>query len=151
MEDTKQVNKGGRPTLYKAEYIDKVQEYLGERQDEEVEKEKKEGWVQYGVKVQLPTIEGFARFIGVNKTTLYEWESSYPEFSNALEEIRVEQQERLINYGLSGDYNSTIAKLILSSNHGFKERSDTTSNNKDLIPETISKEKAEELLDLLKK
>ena len=32
--------------------------------------------------------------------------------------------------GLSGDYNSTIAKLILSTNHGMREGTDITSDNK---------------------
>lgn len=121
----------GRPTKYKEEYILKVDEYLKSRQDEEVQVVKQanveKGYKMFDnkLKVKLPTIEGFARFINVNKTTLYEWESSYPEFSNALEKIRTEQQERLINAGLSGDYNSTIAKLILSSNHGMREKSET--------------------------
>jgi len=75
--------------------------------------------------VRLPTLEGFAVFIGVNKTTLYEWEKDHEEFSNALDLIRSEQQERLINNGLAGTYNSTIAKLILSSNHGMREKTDT--------------------------
>jgi hypothetical protein len=125
----KEETKVGRPTLYKEEYITKVDEYLELHQDEQVQvvKQSSEKYEMYDnkLKVKLPTIEGFARFIGVNKTTLYEWESSYPEFSNALEKIRQEQQQRLINNGLSGEYNSTIAKLILSSNHGMREKSET--------------------------
>ena len=76
------------------------------------------------IKVNLPTVEGFAAFIDVNKTTLYEWEKIHPEFSNALESIRAEQHKRLIDNGLSGDYNPTIAKLILSSNHGMAEKTE---------------------------
>lgn len=126
--------KEGRPTKYSQEILKKVEDFLLLHQDEEVEKEKKEGWVTYSTKVKLPTIEGFARYIGVNKSTLYEWESNYPEFSNALEEIRVEQKERLINMGLAGEYNSTIAKLILSSNHGMSDRTDMTTGGDKLQP-----------------
>lgn len=125
---------GGRPTKYDKKYIQKVYDYILLHQDEEVEKEKKEGWITYSTKVKLPTIEGFARYIGVNKTTLYEWEVNNPEFSNSLDEIRVEQKERLINMGLAGEYNSTIAKLILSSNHGMREKSDVTSDDKTISP-----------------
>lgn len=133
-------NQGGRPTKYKPIYIKQVDEYLVSRQDEEVQVVKQanteKGYEMYEtkVKVRLPTIEGFARFIGVNKTTLYEWEKDHPLFSNALEKIRQEQQERLLDNGLSGDYNSTIAKLILSSNHGMREKSETdiTSGGKPL-------------------
>lgn len=131
MEETKKV---GRPPEYKEEYIAKVQEYLEIHQDEEkqVVKQSSEKYEMYDnkLKVKLPTIEGFARFIGVNKTSLYEWEKKHPEFSNALDDIRQEQQERLINSGLSGEYNSTIAKLILSSNHGMREKSETDITTK---------------------
>lgn len=131
----------GRPTKYLEEYINKVDEYLDLHQDLEMERvglksEKGYEKIDYVLRVDLPTIEGFARFLGVNKTTLYEWEKNYEGFSNALDKIRVEQQTRLINEGLAGNYNPTIAKLILSSNHGMREKTDTdlTSNGKDLQP-----------------
>lgn len=141
MATLKQKNKGGRPTDYREEYVQSAEEYLALCQDEnkEVVKQRNEGkgyeMFDHKLKVKLPTIEGFARFIGVNKTTLYEWESRHEEFSNALDKIRTEQQERLINQGLSGEYNSTIAKLILSSNHGFKEKSeqDVTSKGNQIL------------------
>ena len=110
----------GRPSEYKEEYIDKVDEYLALNVDEEEER----------LKVKLPTIEGFALFIGVNKTSLYEWEKKHDDFSNALNKIRTEQQGRLLNKGLSGDYNSTIAKLILSSNHGMSEKQNIDHTSK---------------------
>lgn len=121
----------GRPTKYREEYIYKVDEYLSEHQDKELERvglrneEKGYEKIDYVLKVDLPTIEGFALFLGVNKTSLYEWEKDHPDFSNALDKIRTEQQTRLINEGLAGNYNSTIAKLILSSNHGMKEKTET--------------------------
>lgn len=119
----------GRPTKYKEEYIDMVDEYLKLHQDIELEKiglKSDKGYekIDYILKVNLPTIEGFALYIGVNKTSLYEWEKKEPLFSNALDKIRVEQQTRLINEGLAGNYNPTIAKLILSSNHGMREKSE---------------------------
>jgi len=128
---SKQGEGGGRPTKFKEIYISKVDEYLNSRQDEEIEfvkqKNEEKGYEMYGQKVvvRLPTIEGFARFIEVDKSTLYEWEENYEEFSYALDKIRQEQQQRLIDKGLSGDYSPIIAKLILSSNHGMKEKSET--------------------------
>ena len=115
---------GGRPTEYKEEYIDAVDEYLSICKDEEKDNGK--------LKVSLPTIEGFAMFIDVSKRILYNWEQLHPQFLHALDKIRTEQQKRLLDKGLSGDYNSTIAKLILSSNHGMREKSDITTNDKDL-------------------
>lgn len=119
----------GRPSEYKPEYEQRVDDYLDENQDEILENGK--------IDVRLPTIEGFARSLGVNKTSLYEWEKKHPKFSNALDKIRVEQQERLLNRGLSGDYNSTIAKLVLSANHGMREKSDMTTDDKPLSIEGV--------------
>lgn len=115
----------GRPSEYKEEYIEKVDDYLAERIDYyDTETEK--------FKVQIPTLEGFALYIGVNKTSLYEWEKKHPLFSNALEKIRTEQQQRLLDNGLSGAYNPTIAKLVLSANHGMREKTDVTTDDKQI-------------------
>jgi hypothetical protein len=80
------------------------------------------------LRVHLQTIEGFALHIGVNPDTLYEWAKNYPEFSEALRKIKTEQQKRLLDRGLSGDYNPTIAKLVLSANHNMREKQDVTTD-----------------------
>lgn len=121
----------GRPTKYSPELNARVDEYLALCVDEESTFHKTQGeksdTYDRLLHVKLPTIEGFAQYIDVNKTTLYEWDKKYPEFSNSLEKIKTEQYNRLVNKGLSGDYNSTIAKLILSSNHGMSEKTETES------------------------
>ncbi len=127
-----------RPIEYKEEYIAKVDEYLELCTDEDVQEltglsAKGTELYKNKVKVNLPTIEGFALFIGVSKKSLYNWEKEYPQFLHALRKIEAEQQKRLINNGLSGDYNPTIAKLILSSNHGMREKSDVTSDDKPFL------------------
>lgn len=123
----------GRPSKYDPIFIEEVSKYLEERQDEIAEYHKTRGEKSDSfdrlVRVKLPTIEGFALFIGVNKTTLYEWEKEHPEFSNALDHIRTKQQERLIDGGLSGDYNPMIAKLVLSANHNMREKTELTGQD----------------------
>ena len=74
------------------------------------------------IRVHLPKIEGFAKYINVSKPTLYEWEEKHADFSYALDKIRFEQKERCMDNGLSGHYNPTIARLILSTNHGMVEK-----------------------------
>ena len=131
----------GAPTKYKEEYVDKVDEYLSANVDEGIEIVKQanteKGYEMYDhkLKVKLPTVGGFAIFLGVSERTLYNWGDDYPEFLQSLEKIVQEQKKRLINMGLSGDYNSTIAKLILSANHGMREGVDMNLGpNKDSGP-----------------
>lgn len=134
----------GRPTDYTPEMVQRAKEYLDGCEDVEIDRIKQanteKGYEMYEtkLKVNLPTIQGLARYLGVNQDTVYEWAKIYPEFSETLEDIRNEQAQRLLNKGLSGDYNSTIAKLILSSNHGFRERTDLTSDNKQIIDDESS-------------
>lgn len=130
------MSKAGRPYEYKEQYIAKVAEYIESCQDEVYVFDKtvgeKSNSYEEKVRVKLPTLEGFAKYIGVNKSSLYEWEKKEPLFSDALDELRAEQKQRLLEKGLSGQYNPTIAKLVLSANHNMKEKSDVTTNDKDL-------------------
>lgn len=127
----KKKNKGGRPTLYNEDILNKTKEYISSCQDKEIEQEKKEGWVTYKTKVKLPTIEGLAVYLEVSRDSLYEWAKVHKEFSYILENLRAEQADRLINSGLSGDYNPTITKVLLTK-HGYvdKAEQDITSGGK---------------------
>jgi len=113
--------KCGAPTKYDPSFCEKAVEYVEQCRTEKV------GRV---LKVNLPKIEGFAKFLGVSRSTVHLWSTEYSEFSDALDFIKSEQKSRLLDYGLSGEYNSTIAKLILSSDHEMRERSDTNVNIK---------------------
>lgn len=108
---------------YDPKYINAVDDYIFKSKDRNFDKK---------LKVKLPTLEGFAQSIGVTKKTLYNWAENYEEFQVAIDKILEEQKQRLINNGLSGEYNAAIAKLILSSNHGMRERVDTTTNEQSI-------------------
>jgi hypothetical protein len=45
--------------------------------------------------------------------------------------LRAKQADRLLNNGLAGTYNSTIAKVLLTK-HGYREGIDATTNDKDI-------------------
>lgn len=139
MEETQEEkNKVGRPSKYDPAYCLKVDEYLELMQDEDVKvvKQSSDKYEMFDnkLKVKLPTLDGFARFIGVPRSTMFDWKDEFKEFSDSLEKILVEQKQRLLDNGLSGDYNPTIAKLILSSNHNMadKNQTDLTSGGKEI-------------------
>jgi hypothetical protein len=104
----------GRPTMYSDDLNSKVDEYIALCQDTISETGR--------IKVKLPTIEGFAIYLGVVSSTVFKWAEEYSQFSESLKKIKDIQRERLLYNGLSGDYNSTIAKLVLSANHGMSEK-----------------------------
>lgn len=118
----------GRPTLYSEDILIKAKEYLDSCEDVEIEREQGQR-TEYRLNVKLPTVQGLAVYLGVSRDTIYEWSTKYPEFSDTIELLNAEQGDKLINQGLAGNYNPTIAKLMLSSNHGMREKSDLTSND----------------------
>jgi hypothetical protein len=123
------MNKGGRPTAYSEEMLTKAREYIDSCQDDEIEREAKQGQMVYKLKAKLPTKGGLARYLGVSRDTLYEWSSVHKEFSYIMEELGAEQEDRLINNGLSGDYNPTIAKVLLTK-HGYHDKSEVDHTTK---------------------
>lgn len=129
--------KQGRPTEYKEEYIEKAQEYLAECTDQVTEFHKTRGeksdTYERLVHPDLPTHEGFARYIGVATKSLYNWAEEHPLFLQALDDIKDTQKQMLIKGGLSGDYTPMIAKLILSANHDMVERKDHTTGGRRLM------------------
>lgn len=145
-----------RPTDYNKDIVKKVKQYLEDSVDDEIQQTigmsaKGTELFKNKVIVNIPTIEGLAVYLSVHRDTIYEWEKEHKEFSDILAKLRAKQATELINKGLSGDYNSTIAKVLLTK-HGYRDSQEVTGKDgKDLIPETISKEKQEELMALLKK
>ncbi len=126
---------GGRPPEYSEEIITKAQSYLDSCVDEIEEYHKTRGeksdTFERLVRVKLPTIEGLAYYLKISRDTVYDWEKKYEEFSYILSQLRASQADRLLNEGMSGTYNSTIAKVLLTK-HGYREGLDQTTNDKDL-------------------
>ena len=116
---------GGRPSEYRPEYVEKVDEYI------------KLSLKQGKSTTELPTLAGLSIYLNKVVNTLKNWGKLYPEFLTALRKLQAYQKRELINRGLLGTYNSTIAKLILTSNHGMTERVDQTSGDKP-VPEPLT-------------
>lgn len=137
--------KVGRPTTYKKAYVKLAKEYIDSCEDEFYKEVKSESsgknsdstGYELKIKVKLPTIEGLALHLNTSRSTLYLWIESYPEFSDIIDELQEKQANMLIEKGLSGDYNPTIAKVLLTK-HGYREGVDATSGGEKLtaIPVT---------------
>jgi hypothetical protein len=138
-----------RPTKYTEDMPQRVLAWLELKKDtvSEFHKTRGERSDSYEriLEVNLPTIKGLSSFLDVNEDSIYQWdkegkdkdyEGQYKEskvkFSETLEKVRKEQHDRLIKMSLSGDYNPTITKLLLMSNFGYKERSDMTTDDKEI-------------------
>jgi hypothetical protein len=121
-----------RPTDYNEEIVSQTQDYIDSCNDETIQEVtgESEKFTSYKnkLKVKLPTIEGLALYLKIHKDTIYEWEKIHEEFSDVIALLRAKQAEALINNGLSGDYNSTIAKVLLSK-HGYKEEVKTDTEH----------------------
>lgn len=110
----------GRPVEYNAEFVENAKKYIASCKD----KDRKNGKPT----VNIPTKGGLAVHLGVARETLYDWAGKYPEFSDVMEDLSAEQEKRLINNGLSGTYNPTIAKVLLTK-HGYREGQELTGKD----------------------
>lgn len=118
---------------YSPKYIKKIDKYLEKCEDETRIFQKMSGKTdgfEEKYNVNLPSVEGFCIYIKVPRRTVYHWKLDNKEFEEALEKIEVIQKKRLMENGLSGKYSPVIAKFLLSANHGLKEKTDMTSDDK---------------------
>ncbi|MCL4120387.1 UNVERIFIED_CONTAM: hypothetical protein GTU68_040713 [Idotea baltica] len=75
---------------------------------------------------RFPTVVGLCQVIDRSKSTIYEWaKDKEREFSDILEAIAEIQELKLVGGGISGDFNSTITKLMLTK-HGYSDKQENT-------------------------
>ena len=103
--------KAGQPTKYRKEYC-KIAIELGKQGKQPV---------------------SIACAIGVSKSTIHEWASVHPEFSDAFALSRAYCEEWYVNKlqerveGLNQGGSDTLIKYMLSASHNYREKSDVTS------------------------
>jgi len=121
----KYTKKTGRPTKYSPNVNYELDKYLKTTSKK---------------RMSLPTVQGFALWLDVDSDTLNNWAKKYKEFFGTLERLKLLQMIQLIDDGIYGGkgVNTTIVKLLLQNNHGMKERTDTTTNNKELPIQVVS-------------
>lgn len=114
----------GAPSKYTPELLAEARRYLDQYEEE--------GDV-------IPSIAGLAVLLSVRRETLHVWakQEGKEEISNILGDILSKQERVLINKGLSGEFNSNIAKLVLGK-HGYHDKTDNTFSGPEGGPVNIN-------------
>lgn len=135
----------GRPSIFSEKMTDRVYDYIEQCKDRW--EERKVGNVTKDeLLVEMPSMQGLARYLGVSLRIVNYWceqgeekdendEYLYPEkrhFLRAVNMVMDEQGARLINGGLSRRYDNKVASLLLSANHGMVFRSDISTKDKEI-------------------
>jgi len=114
---------GGRPSEYTEEKIALARMYL------------EGGWEEQGDAV--PQIAGLALAMGITRETARVWakDEEKQEFSVIFTRVQAIQERKLINRGLSGEFNPAITKMMLTK-HGYsdKQEIDHTSLGESMSP-----------------
>lgn len=102
----------GRPTKYNEDMQAKAEAYLED------------------YPTAIPSKQGLALYLKVSDVTIDNWSAKFPEFLGTLETIKNIQFVKALDGGLTGDYNSTIAKLVLH-NHGLSDKTEVDNKSSD--------------------
>lgn len=128
-ETKQQKNKGGRPTDYGQEILDKTKYYL-------------ENYLLVGD--VIPSVAGLSHYIKIARSTIYDWagQENKKEFSDMLDEILSDQERTLINKGLKGDFSPVIAKLMMGK-HGYSDKLEATGKDGEPLFDNETRTKAQ--------
>jgi len=106
----------GRPSKYCPEIVDAAAAYL-EQFEEETD--------------EVPSVVGLALHLEISSETLYNWskDTNKPEFFGIVQRVLDLQHNILLKNGLNGQYNASIAKLMLTK-HGYSDKQEVDQNVK---------------------
>jgi len=120
--------KTGRPTKYKPEYCQDIIDYFDKPLVTQGKKQTVVGVRVVDLKcdvVQPPLfLCDYAKKIGVETSTLWEWGQTYPEFSKALKRVDELQERMFVAQGSVGNYTPYITGLVLRNKHGWRDKVD---------------------------
>ena len=96
--------KGGRPTKYRPEMVERVLEFVGSGK----------------------SVKQFARELQVSRDTIYEWANQHPAFSDALTQAQqwseAAWEEKIQEMMTSRDVNAPLVKLYLANRFGWSDK-----------------------------
>ncbi len=120
----------GAPSDYKPEYCEQLIKYF----DVPPYREIPETWYNPDGSVKRESMKlvanppahigGFARSLGVAKSTLYDWARRYPDFAYSVKHAHDMRRAMIIDNALSGLYNPLFAKLAAANLFGWHDRQD---------------------------
>lgn len=87
----------------------------------------------------IPSAAGLSIYLDVSRATLYNWADKEARFLDILEKVNTHQEQICLENGLKGDFNATIAKLVLGK-HGYKDQQETDlrADVKSSVPVTFT-------------
>lgn len=83
-------------------------------------------------KDQFPHKAGFRKWMRISGHNFIREKMQFDLVRGAINDLEDEGLDYLLQKGLKNKLNPVITKLTLSANFGMKERSDTTTNDKEL-------------------
>lgn len=111
-----------RPTSYSKELEQEAWAYV-------------DGYAEHGH--AFPSVVGLCKVINRAKSTIYDWaEDKEKEFSDILAAIKENQELVTFSKAMIGEYNASIAKLLLGK-HGYHDKQDNTLSGVDGKPVEI--------------
>lgn len=120
---------GGRPR--KIETVEELQEGI-ERYIDYIETQNAAGVAL------IPDVEGLALFLGVSRSTLYDWQNARPgEFSDTLKRTLNAIAATKKQLGLQGKIPALVLALDMNNNHGYTQQQNieiTTARKLDSLP-----------------
>jgi hypothetical protein len=130
---------GGRPTKYNKKYCKALAKFFDVEPYREVpiRRISKDGKEIVGYETRandLPTIEGFCRFIKIAKSTFQLWVETHKEFSVAYKKVRTSQQDMWMINSFKGLYNPAFTIFAGKNMFGWRDKQDVdhTSGGKPL-------------------
>jgi hypothetical protein len=122
MSDSKQL-KLGRPSKYNEQVQEFADNYIDNYPDYEIVNGKE-------VPNNIPSICDLAFKLRVHRETVANWGKAHPIFFDTLERISQKQELMLSKFGLNRGYDSTIAKLYTVNLTKYKDKVETTIDQK---------------------
>jgi len=135
---------GGRPTDYSERMLEKTIQFFEHYErsyDSPITLTHKDGTVEERMEERPnppPYRKDLADHLGVSLVTIWAWEKKHPEFLNAIKELGRDVQERcLVQNGTLGLYNAPFSIFTAKNTIGWKDKTETESTVKCILPEKI--------------